>query len=176
MSRDHVESHSSPIGPSAGISAKILTFRTITTLLEILQDPSLNPKSSYPVRVDDHASLQGQRHLQTNQHSDHRSLCALATLLVRNHHDVTAVAMQDRSTSDPLVEVLVCRHDSNPSPRIVDNAAPGPADSRPVVDTPEPNRDYINVHPDPLKMDVLHPTQYLMDTWYALETFKDESS
>jgi len=81
--------------------------------------------------------------------------------------------MQDRPTSDPLIELLVCRHDSNPSPPIIENLSPGP-----VVDMPEPNREDLTVHPDPLKLDSMHrdPTEYLMDTWYGLETLKDERS
>jgi hypothetical protein len=84
--------------------------------------------------------------------------------------------MQDRPTSDPLIEVLVCRHDSNPSSRISDKLSP--ANSRPIVDMPEPNREDITVHPDPPKMDAMHrdPTEYLMDTWYGLETLKGERS
>jgi hypothetical protein len=155
MNRDHDKNKSSPI--SHIVLDKIQTFRTITTLLKILQDPSLN---AHTTRIDDRAPLQS---LQTDQHSDRRSLCVLATLLVRNRNDATAIAMQDLSTSGLPIEILVCRHESNPRMVVPEalNPATGPAGS--VI---EPKSDIIL--PDPSTMDSLCTMPCLKDILYGL--------
>jgi hypothetical protein len=174
MNRDHDENESTPISPI--VLEKIQTFRTITTLLEILQDPSLNtrspePESHPPIRINHRTPFQS---LQTDQPSDHRSLCALATLLVRNRDDVTAVAMQDPSTSRPPVEILVCRHELNPRMVVPEQDSTGPvaAFNTSVVDVLEPSQAIIP--PEPSTTDSVRTTQPIKDTWYGPDTLTDE--
>jgi hypothetical protein len=72
--------------------ANILAFRTITTILNVLQDGPTGRKGAYNVK-------------NTSQAPELRTLNAIATLLVRQH-EVTSVASQTEGNGVDLVACM----------------------------------------------------------------------
>jgi hypothetical protein len=143
------------------IRDKILTFRTITTLLEILHDPSLpiNP----PPSIDRHSCAlnpQNRQILHGDQSGDNRSLTALATLLVRNQ-ELTAVTMQHPSTPESTIDILVCMHESSHKPLVSPEALNLPSDARSAVT----DKQTSPFQPGPLEIDPHDPMPYLKEIW-----------
>jgi hypothetical protein len=134
------------------VHERILKFRSLMTLLEILQDSSSPdaglsidkltyiPNSSHSLRVD-----------------DHHSLSAMATLLVRQQGEVVAVALQNPPTAESPMDILVSRH----IPREVPNNATLPALSGApsALETQIP----VITHPHPSDIDPLRPMHYLKE-------------
>jgi hypothetical protein len=93
--------------PDSSIPDQLLSFRTITALLEILQDPSLT--TGQEAR---HSLQIAPRNLQQEQHSDHRFLHAFATLLVRDTEDVAVTTKNPLMSDSPTIEIVICSYDS----------------------------------------------------------------
>ena len=148
-------------GHQAFVRDKILTFRTITTLLEILHDPSLpiNP----PESIDRHSctlNSQNPQILHGDQSGDNRSLTALATLLVRNQ-ELAAVTMQHPSTPESTMDIIVCMHESSHQAMVSPEAFNCPSDARSAAT----NEQISPVHPGPLEIDPHNPMEYLKGVW-----------
>ena len=133
------------------IHDRILRFRTLTTLLEILQDSSLDAKLS----VDRRTYLPNSNY--SSRVDDHHTLSALATLLVRQQGEVTAVALQNPPSAESPMEILVSRH----VPREVPNNAALPATlaTSSVLETQIP----VVTCPHASDIDPLRPMHYLKE-------------
>jgi hypothetical protein len=132
------------------VHERILKFRSLTSLLEILQDSS---------------SLDaGRTYIPNSNHSSQvdvdRSLSALATLLVRRQGEVTAVALRSPPTAESPMDILVSRH----IPREVPNNATFPAPSAPssALETLETQIPIV-IHPHASDIDPLRPMDYLKE-------------
>jgi hypothetical protein len=96
---------SSPEATRGSIPDQLLTFQTITSLLEILQDPSLNTER------EDHPFQISLRNSQQEQLRDHRFLNAFATLLVRDNETVAVTTKNPPTPDSPTMEIVVCSND-----------------------------------------------------------------
>jgi hypothetical protein len=134
------------------IHERILRFRTLTTLLEILQDSS---------SLDAELSIDRRTYLPSSNYSsrvdDHHTLSALATLLARQQGEVTAVALQNPPSAESPMEILVSRH----IPREVPNNAAPPATpaASSVLETQIP----VVTCPHASDIDPLRPMHYLRE-------------
>jgi hypothetical protein len=139
---------------------KILTFRTITALLEILQDPSLKSGLSTNRSLPLHRSMRSRLHLDGQ--SDHRSLGALATLLVRNHEiaAVTTRFLTPTMADSSALEIIVCSHEENLDPNTKNLALT--AVTNPDTQT---SRAPLIFHVNPSHIDPYNPIPYLIETW-----------
>jgi len=129
-----------------GIPDKILTFQTITTLLEVLQDPSLN------INVRNQPPL--PMHPRLDSHGDH-SLAALAILLVRNR-ELTAVTMKASTMPDTSMEIIVCSHEEDQNLRM---SATGTNPANP------PSFQVEIDHSGACDVDPRNPFLYIRQTW-----------
>jgi hypothetical protein len=134
------------------VHERILKFRTLTSLLEILQDSSsLNTGLS----VDRRTYIPNSNH--SSQAGVDRSLSALATLLVRRQGEVTAVALRSPPTAESPMDILVSRH----IPREVPNnvTLPAPSAASMALETQIP----VIICPHASDIDPLHPMDYLKE-------------
>jgi hypothetical protein len=151
---------------------QILTFRTITTLLEVLQDPSLPGNVKSP--TDNHPHVQNSNQPGRGGNHDDRYLTALATLLVRNE-EVTATTMHRDTSAQGSSEsmiILVCKHEPTHQQPSVDsaeyqvslaNATSGVSGAQSApLDAQMP----VVIHPaGPSSIDPIRPMVYLKETW-----------
>lgn len=139
---------------STNTQDRILTFRTITTLLEILQ--CLNaPRDhrQFPL-------LRGYSTFTTN--SDHdECLAALATLLARDR-EFTAVSITQKQNA--VWELTVCHHEERP--KATATTIPSPqmtaSDARSSTIRAE---EFSILTPDACDIDPSNPFPYIRKTW-----------
>lgn len=146
------------------LSDKMITFRSITAMLETLQDPSFDIGLSMG-KASLTASLPGQCPVTVQNQDERHSLAALATLLVR-HHGFTAVTLnlKEPSTPDsPTMELVVCSHgqDQGFTPIVSDSCTRNDSSSALGY-----SGDKISIsHPDASSIDPSDPLPYVRETW-----------
>jgi hypothetical protein len=98
--------------PQHVVNQGILEFRTITSILETLQDPSLDSEPSHG-----NPSFQMLiRDIESDSRTDdHRMLDALATLLATNNDIVAVTTKAGTLFSSPMMDIVACStgHRSN---------------------------------------------------------------
>jgi hypothetical protein len=140
---------------------KILTFRTITTLLEVLQFLNGSPMSvghwQFPL-LRGFSAFAGKSN--TDDHGEY--LAALATLLAREH-GFAAVAITHRQSS--IWELTVCNHEERPKTTVI----PGPQMTASETHSSTIREERFSIlSPDACDIDPSNPLPYLRKTWYVL--------